>query len=101
MDRYDSQYQSGRYLNNHLWKKGGLRILDKTWEKSPVYRGHGIQSYLTEHPEVINWVVIDDEIFKDYDIENIMPHLVKTDGNLGLTENDAAAAIKILKGDIH
>lgn len=89
-----------KYLNNHLKRKGNLFITDKTREYNLNYRGKGIQSYLIKHPEITEWIVLDDEIFIDYEREGIMPHLIQTNSDLGLTNEDTDAAIKMLKGEI-
>ena len=100
-DRYDpcSSYHA-KYLDNHLKKKGGLVVSDKTTERNLAQRGMGIKAYLLAHPEITNWIVLDDEIFYDFQERGIMPHLVKTDPTYGLTDADAEAAIKMLKGQI-
>lgn len=90
-------FQAAKYLDNHLKAKAGLKIKDKTREKNFSSRGAGILSYLNTHPEITNWVVLDDELFQDYSYYNqIMQHLVLTIKKYGLTEEDADAAIKIL-----
>ena len=85
-----------KYLDNHLKKKGKLVLTDKTRERNLAERGNGIKAYLTQHPEITDWIVLDDEIFADFDEEEIIPHLILTDPDLGLTDTDAAEAIKIL-----
>lgn len=86
-----------KYLKNHLWKKGKLKIIDITKEQDTSMRGHGIKKYLSGLLNVKNWIVLDDEIFPDYEELNILPHLIKIDGNIGLTDKDVDAAIKILQ----
>ena len=66
-----------KYLDNHLKKKGGLVLQDKTRERNLDERGMGIKAYLILHPKITNWIVLDDEIFADFQIRGIMPHLVK------------------------
>ena len=56
----------------------------------------GIKLYLTVHPEITNWIVLDDEIFIDFKQENILPHLIKTNPKYGLTDNDVKMAIDML-----
>ncbi len=63
------------YLMNKL-KRQGLRIIDKTDYTSE--RGKGIREWLARHPATIGWVVLDDDIFPDYQKCEILPHLVKT-----------------------
>lgn len=90
--------KAAKYLNNHLWKKGKLIVKDKTKERDLNYRGTGIRNYLNNHPEVTGWVVLDDVIFPDFENEGILPHLVLTDFKIGLTDEDADFAIKIING---
>lgn len=89
----------GRYLNNKL-RKQGLHILDKT-EDNGKNRGKGIYDWIKKY-NVDNWLVLDDEIFKDYD-EEIVRHWVKTDfysEDGGLQEKHIEMAIKILNGEL-
>lgn len=89
-----------KYLRNHLYKKGKLFIRDKTPSS---YRGRGyeILFWLKTHPETKAWVVLDDEEWHDfYEYDEIMRHWVKTDYDVGLTDDDATAAIQILKGQL-
>lgn len=89
-----------KYLRNHLYKKGKLFIRDKTPSS---YRGRGyeILFWLKTHPETKAWVVLDDEEWHDfYEYDEIMRHWVKTDYNVGLTDDNATAAIQILKGQL-
>lgn len=100
---YNSElYPEAKYLDNHLKKKGDLKILNKTREKNLLDRGTGIVTYLHIHPEIKNYVILDDEIFPDFNKfpNKIFPHLVQTNTHIGLTEKDAELAIKILKGEI-
>ena len=85
-----------KYLINHLKKKGNLTLAGLTKERDANMRGSGIRNYLIQHPEILSWIVLDDEIFPDYEKENIIPHLLKINGNYGLTDADAEAAIKML-----
>ena len=77
-----------------------LFIRDKTPSS---YRGRGyeILFWLKTHPETKAWVVLDDEEWHDfYEYDEIMRHWVKTDYNVGLTDDNATAAIQILKGQL-
>ena len=85
-----------KYLLEKL-KKQGLHIADRTddngWD-----RGKGIRKWM-RHVSISNidgWVVLDDEIFRDYESEGIVPHLVRTNFCCGLTDADVDLAIKIL-----
>lgn len=96
-DDKDRQDNLANYLDQRLAAEG-LKIIDKTEGMSD--RGAGIVKWLSEHPTE-SWIVLDDEIFPDYEEYGIMPHLVKTsfyDG--GLKEKHVELAIKILnKGE--
>lgn len=88
----------GKYLRNKL-RRDGLNILDTTYgydNNCGALRGNEITRYLEDHKEVSNWIVIDDEIFRDYDNQNIIPHLIKTDDYHGLTEELTNQAIEML-----
>ena len=97
------------YMNKKLANRQ-LHILDKTKEymksddKNVKYcdRGSEIKEWLSRHPNIDKWVVLDDDIFDDYEREGIMPHLVKTsfyDDLGGLQRWSVDNAIKILNGE--
>lgn len=88
----------GVYLSNKLWRRG-LRILDKTDDAGdPSLRGAGIQRWLQSHGNVSSWLVLDDEIFPDYEKKGIMSHLVQTHfRNGGLSEDHIPKCIEILR----
>lgn len=93
-DHKDCQNNLANYLDQRLAEEG-LKIIDKT-EGSSFDRGAGIAGWLSERP-VESWIVLDDEIFPDYEEYGIMPHLVKTsfyDG--GLKDKHVEIAIKML-----
>lgn len=95
-DHKDCQDNLANYLDERLVEEG-LKIIDKT-EGSSFERGAGIVKWLSEHPTE-SWIVLDDEIFPDYEEFGIMPHLVKTsfyDG--GLKDKHVEMAIDMLKG---
>ena len=92
---YERQDQIGKYLRNKL-RKENLAIYDTTlryehWSN----RGEQILSWLADHQDTKNWIVLDDEIFDDYD-ETIMRHLVKTEWETGLTDELVEKAIQML-----
>ena len=98
-----NKYYTGRkpshvkYLDNHLYKKGKLIIKDKTPDIGKGWsRGEEILSYLKAHPDIDNYVILDDTFFEDFDRKEIKEHLVLTDYIIGLTDNDVEKAIKIL-----
>ncbi len=93
----DEQSESGNYLDRKLSRER-LFILDKTTEDRLSKRGEGIYDYLRKH-YVESWVVLDDEIFDDYEDYGIMPRLVKTsfyDDNGGLQDEHMELAIELL-----
>lgn len=58
-------------------------------------RGDEIKSYMSEHPEVENYVIIDDDSdMCDYQLFNF----VQTDACEGITERDAKLCVDILNG---
>lgn len=82
----------GAYLDKRL-REYGLRIIDKT-DDHLSDRGAGIKKWM-EGKLIDSWVVLDDDIFFDYDLD-IINHLVLTDSAIGLTDKDARLAIRIL-----
>lgn len=57
------------------------------------YRGEEIKLWLDEHPEVTNYVIIDDD--SDM-LDEQYPHLVQTSWLTGITDCDVEKAINIL-----
>ena len=95
-DNKSRQDSLAAYLDQRLAEEG-LVIMDKTGG-SIAERGHGIIDWLSEHP-TDSWIVLDDEIFEDYEECGIMPHLVKTSFyNGGLKEKHVEMAIEMLNG---
>jgi histidinol phosphatase-like enzyme len=89
----------GKYLYNKL-RKQDLRIFDTTYRFSldfHSYRGTEISTWLANQKEPVeSWVVLDDEIFRDYR-ESIIPNLILTSETDGLTTYKARlAACKLL-----
>ena len=85
------------YLNKKLAREH-LRIRDKTEDKI-TDRGHGIINWLAKCAGQHKWIVLDDDIFKDYKECGIMPHLVKTSFALGgLQDEHVEKAIDLLMG---
>ena len=94
----DEQSRHADYLDRKL-RKHHMRILDKT-EDDGWNRGHGIIKWLSERPNVDSWVVLDDEVFRDYEACGILSHLVKTNFYShygGLQREHIEAALRILK----
>lgn len=57
------------------------------------FRGHEIQKYLDEHPEIEQYVILDDD--SDM-LDSQLRNFIQTDGNIGLTETLAYRATYIL-----
>ena len=64
-------------------------------DKLPVYneRGQQINKYLSDHPEVTRYAVVDD---LDLGISDAGHPFVQTDGGMGLLDDDANQLIKLL-----
>ena len=91
--------RDGEYLNKKLGRVG-IRIFDKTTDHM-FDRGKGISTWLSRHPEVDGWVVLDDDMFEDYASENILPHLVTTNFYTGgLRPEMISVCIEILNGGV-
>jgi hypothetical protein len=89
-----------KYLDNHLYKKGKLIISDKTPNTHGGYwRGEEILTYLRSHPDITDYVILDDTFFEDFSTKEIEEHLVLTNYKLGLTDADVTRAIRILRGN--
>ena len=92
----DRTNRMGKYLYNKL-RKENLIILDTTTTRGCA-RGKGILQWLSEHPDTQQWIILDDEIFDDYD-NTILSHLIKTNEQTGLTDELANKAIELLNND--
>ena len=89
--------QDAKYMNKELAKQG-LHILDKT-EDNVFDRGAGIISWLKKRSDQPSWIVLDDDVFGDYEELGILPHLVKTGWYVGgLQEKHVQKAIDLLMG---
>lgn len=105
---YKQSNRTGIYMNNKF-RKTGLKIYDSAmdvagWAK----RGAAIKTWLDNHPEVKEFVILDDEIFNDYETYDYLPHMIKTMYRLepgqdrfgGLTDYLVEKAIDILNGKL-
>lgn len=82
---------------SRLFSSRGLQILGKT-PQLRARRERQIKSWLEEHPEVEQFVVLDDMLLSADFLEG---HFVKTSNHFdGLEEADAARAIAILNGEV-
>lgn len=96
----DEQREDGHYIDRKM-KRQGLKIINKTDDKGSD-RGAGIKKFLENFKSVDSWIVLDDEVFDDYEELGIMPHLVQTDfynDNGGIQEEHVQLAIKILNNN--
>ena len=85
-----------KQLNNELTKSGLKKYLHKDWKTPqiyPIHRGTEINMWFNKHPEVTNYVIIDDD-------ENILdeqaPHLVQTNLDFGMQNGHLSMARAIL-----
>lgn len=78
----------------------GVAISGSTPNVRASRRGQEIREYLDSLEEDVGWVVLDDIFFPDFESFGITERLVITDGEEGLTDDDAAAAAEILNGGI-
>ena len=78
-----------------LFQKYGLKILDKTPVSENNDRAQEIRMWLTDHPYVENFVILDDIRFGWGDLQ---PHVINTNYRIGrgLEESHMEAAIKLL-----
>ena len=99
----DEETDHMKYLRNKLGKQH-LRPVGMTPNIKRDQRGHEIQKWLENNNDIVEqWVVLDDEVFEDFEECGIMPHLVQTtfySENGGLQEEHVQQAIKILNGEI-
>lgn len=79
-----------------LLNKYELRIKDQTKYLSG-HRGEEIKEYLSSHKEITHFVILDDEIFKDFD-DYLLAHLVKTSFyEFGLEQKHIETSKNLLK----
>lgn len=64
-------------------------------KKFSLVKAKEIKAWLGEHPEVEQWIVLDDLCLHDEEVE---AHQIKTDQEKGLTEEDIEAGIRMLGG---
>lgn len=88
-----------RQTLHEFLRRLGLRninVIDYTPQLRSGIRGDEIKHWLDNHPDVTNFVIIDDD--SDM-LDEQMPFFVKTHHSIGITTRDAKKAIKILQGD--
>lgn len=84
------------YLHKRL---GGIEIVDSTSivDNRSFLRGTEIRNWLKEHEDVEHFVILDDFDF-NYMEEGLIPYLVLTNPENGLTDDDVLKAVEILTG---
>lgn len=90
----DQQKPDAIYMIQQL-EKENVTLLDRTYDQI-ADRGQGIVSWLSLHPDVESFVILDDDTFKDYEPLLLIPHHVKTTFAYGLLDKHVTKAIKIL-----
>lgn len=72
----------------------GLKFIDKTVSLSREDRGEEIKEWLSRHPEVSHFVILDDD--DDFKDEELKKHFVQTTFYRGLLKEHVDKAIEIL-----
>lgn len=88
-------YKESREKIKEQLQKHNLKFIDITPTRTDktLKREEEIQDWLESHPEVVNYVILDDEKIS---CENMKKHHVKTTFSRGLTIESAQTAIEIL-----
>lgn len=85
------------WWNNLLITLEGFGLLPVIIGKIPdlrTSRGEEVQAYLDEHPEVIQFVILDDiNEFTEY---NLLDNFIQTNYQLGIQDKDVERALEIL-----
>ena len=93
------------FLNNNYYvralKESGIEVIDLTpymilKEKNENQREQEILEYLKNHPEITQYLILDD----DYIIESLKEHEIFLDVQAGLREKHIIPAIRILNGEL-
>ena len=93
---YSSSNRYSRFGKSIMLKliSSGINIVGVTPKLSS--REDEIKTYLNEHPDIVNYCIIDD----DYDMESMKEHMVKlpvqSEGSLGFTDEYYQQALNIL-----
>lgn len=82
---------------NQQLKHFNIEFLDTTTLTidTTLSRAIEINTYLEEHPEIKNYVILDDAVLSD----KLQPYQVKTNFCFGLMRQDVNSAIQILNGE--
>lgn len=97
---YKQTKKHAQYLSNKL-RKYNLKIYDKTYTDIKItQRGVNIIRWLEKHPEVDNYIILDDSFFKyeNFGDPAINQHFIKTESDTGLTEEYIPYAIEMIHG---
>ena len=94
MNEYD---EDKKYLYRQFRYKG-LSFVGQTANLGG-NRGKEIRDYLDKHPNIKQFVIIDDEFQREFEEHNLSKHFVHTDYTTGITKKDVEKAIKILNGE--
>lgn len=96
-DREDPRYNADFLELQEAFHNVGLDFYSYTpVDAIGIRRGMEIRAWLGLHPEVENYIILDDELF-DFAERGLLPRLVKTEfGDGGLTEAHADEAIALL-----
>lgn len=88
-------YKESREKIREQLQKHNLKFIDITPTRTDktLKREEEIQNWLDSHPEVVNYVILDDEKIS---CENMKKHHVRTTFSRGLTIESAQTAIEIL-----
>lgn len=85
-----------KQLNNELTKSGLKKFLHKDWKTTqvhPSHRGTEIKMWLDKHPEVTNYVIIDDDVNI---LDEQTSYLVQTNLDFGMQNRHFINAKEIL-----
>ncbi len=86
-----------KYLARKLLFTGHIKISGHTDDISWSKRGREIRKYLDDHPDITEYVVLDDNPFRDFKEYGLPGNIVLTDPMKGLTDADVSRAIRILE----
>lgn len=85
-------------LQRHGWPEAKETFLGETPHLRPETRGAEITAWLSRHPDVEEYVILDDmpEVIEGHSYER---HVVRTIGTVGLTIRQCQKAYQLLRGE--
>lgn len=86
---FGKDYDDSHYLLN------SSMVVGITERPAHTFRGTDIQKYLDTHPEIKNYVILDDDTDM---LDSQKEHFINTDTYLGISKEDVKQAIEILMG---